>query len=292
MGIIADQPTERQYDPAAPPARARPRVRSSTVELAYDRCGHGPPLVLLHGVGHRRQAWDPVIGALSGEREVVTVDFPGFGQSPPLPDSVPYALDSLVDVLAAFFDRLGLDRPHVGGNSMGGLVSLALARHGLVRSVTALSPAGLWTAWQRAWTLGLLRGCHRVACRTSPSAMERLVRTPTGRALLTSVVVARPWLLDPQVMLDDARALAGAPAFTPTLAAAARVMFEGPIDGVPVTIAWGDRDRLLRRPPAAMVTALIPQVELVRLPGCGHVPMTDDPLLVARVLLAGSKTDD
>jgi pimeloyl-ACP methyl ester carboxylesterase len=41
-----------------------------------------------------------------------------------------------------------------------------------------------------------------------------------------------------------------------------------------------------------MVTALIPQVELVRLPGCGHVPMTDDPLLVARVLLAGSKTDD
>jgi pimeloyl-ACP methyl ester carboxylesterase len=69
-------------------------------------------------------------------------------------------------------------------------------------------------------------------------------------------------------------------------------MFEGPIDGVPVTIAWGDRDRLLRRPPAAMVTALIPQVELVRLPGCGHVPMTDDPLLVARVLLAGSKTDD
>nr|MDQ3988757.1 alpha/beta hydrolase [Actinomycetota bacterium] len=88
------------------------------------------------------------------------------------------------------------------------------------------------------------------------------------------------------------RALAGAPAFVPTLAAAAHVMFEDPIDGVPVTIAWGDRDRLLRRPPAAMVTALIPQVELVRLPGCGHLPMTDDPLLVTQVLLTGSKTAD
>ncbi|MCA1674686.1 MAG: alpha/beta fold hydrolase [Actinobacteria bacterium] len=262
------------------------------MELAYDRCGHGPPLVLLHGVGHRRQAWDPVVGALVSEREVVTVDFPGFGQSPPLPDSVPYALDSLVDVLAAFFDQLGLDRPHVGGNSMGGLVALALARHDLVRSATALSPAGLWTARQRAWTLMLLRGCHRVACRTSPVTMERLVRTPAGRAVLTSVVVARPWLLDPQVVLEDARALAGAPAFVPTLAAAEHVMFEDPIAGVPVTIAWGDRDRLLRRPPAAMVTALIPQVELVRLPGCGHVPMTDDPLLVAQVLLDGSNVTD
>jgi len=249
-------------------------------------------LVLLHGVGHRRQAWDPVVGALFGEREVVTVDFPGFGQSPPLPDSLPYTLDSLVDVLAAFFDRLGLDRPHVGGNSMGGLVSLALARHGLVRSATALSPAGLWTARQRAWALALLRGCHLAACHTSPSAMERLARTPTGRALLTSVVVARPWLLDPQVVLEDARALAGAPAFAPTLAAAEHVMFEDRIDNVPVTIAWGERDRLLRRPPAAMLTALIPQVELVRLPGCGHVPMTDDPLLVAQVLLTGSKTAD
>ncbi len=262
------------------------------MELAYDRCGHGPPLVLLHGAGHRRQAWDPVVGALACEREVVTVDIPGFGQSPPLPDSVPYALDSLVDVLAAFFDRLGLDRPHVGGNSMGGLASLVLAHHGLVRSATALSPAGLWTARQRAWALALLRGCHRAARRTSPAVMERLTRTPAGRALLTGVFVARPWLLDPQVVLEDARALAEAPAFAPTLAAAKHVMFEDPIDGVPVTIAWGDRDRLLRRPPAAMVTALIPHVELVRLPGCGHVPMTDDPLLVAQVLLAGSKTAD
>lgn len=262
------------------------------MELAYDRCGHGPPLVLLHGAGHRRQGWDPVIGALAGEREVVTVDFPGFGQSPPLPDSLPYTLDSLVDVLVDFFDRLGLVRPHVGGHSMGGLVALALARHGGVRSATALSPAGLWTARQRAWTLALLRSCHRMACRTPPAVLERLARTPAGRALLTGVVVARPWLLDPQVVLEDARALAGAPAFAPTLAAAERVMFEGPIDGVPVTIAWGDRDRLLRRPPAAMVTALIPQVQLVRLPGCGHVPMTDDPLLVTQVLLAGSTTAD
>ncbi|MGH3991754.1 MAG: alpha/beta fold hydrolase, partial [Pseudonocardiaceae bacterium] len=57
---------------------------------------------------------------------------------------------------------------------------------------------------------------------------------------------------------------------------------------VPVTIAWGTRDRIMRRPQAAMVTRLIPHARLLSLPGCGHIPMTDDPALVAHVLLTGS----
>lgn len=259
------------------------------MELAYDRCGSGPPLVLLHGAGHRRQAWSPVVEGLSGERDVVAVDFPGFGHSPPMPAHLPYTMDSLVDVLTEFFARLDLGRPHVAGNSMGGLVALELAKRGAVRSTTALSPAGLWTSRQRSWALTVLRSSHRAACRTSPAAVERMARTPTGRAFLTSMIVARPWQLDRQVVVEDARALAAAPAFVPTMAAAEHVLFEGPLQGVPVTIAWGDRDRLLRRPSAAWVTSMIPDVELVRLPGCGHVPMSDDPLLVTQVLLAGSK---
>ena len=59
-------------------------------------------------------------------------------------------------------------------------------------------------------------------------------------------------------------------------------------DGVPVTIGWGSRDRLLFPPQARLVKARLPEARLVRLPGCGHVPMTDDPALVAGVLLRGS----
>ena len=49
--------------------------------LAYERHGAGPPLMLLHGVGHRRQAWQAVIGLLAPRRTVIAVDLPGHGES-------------------------------------------------------------------------------------------------------------------------------------------------------------------------------------------------------------------
>ena len=58
--------------------------------LAYERVGSGPPLVLLHGVGHRRQAWYPVLDRLTEHREVILVDLPGHGESPPLPAGRPF----------------------------------------------------------------------------------------------------------------------------------------------------------------------------------------------------------
>ena len=59
-------------------------------------------------------------------------------------------------------------------------------------------------------------------------------------------------------------------------------------DGIPVTIAWGTKDRLLRPPQVLVAKARLPQARIRPLPGCGHVPMTDDPALVADVLLQGS----
>ncbi|HEV7862018.1 MAG TPA: alpha/beta fold hydrolase, partial [Acidimicrobiia bacterium] len=51
------------------------------MDLAYDRTGHGAPLVLLHGLGHRRQAWDAVLPLLASDRDVITVDLPAMGDS-------------------------------------------------------------------------------------------------------------------------------------------------------------------------------------------------------------------
>lgn len=56
-----------------------------TVSVAYERTGSGEPLLLLHGIGHHRQAWDPVVSVLAVERDVTAVDLPGFGASPALP---------------------------------------------------------------------------------------------------------------------------------------------------------------------------------------------------------------
>ncbi len=261
------------------------------MQLAYDRCGAGPALVLLHGAGHRRQAWLPVQQRLAEHREVISLDFPGFGESPPLPDHLPYELDTAVFVLQEFFADLGLDQPHVAGNSMGGLISLVLAQHGMVSSATALSPAGLWTPMGRRVSLGMVRSVHRTAQYLPPTVADRLSRTAAGRTLMCGVLFGRPDLLEPSVLLADMQAMIGAVGFRPTLAAGEGIIFSGRVHDVPVTIAWGSRDLIFRRPRAAAVTRLIPHARLLRLPGCGHVPMNDNPELVAHVLLTGSDTE-
>ena len=72
------------------------------MELAFERRGAGPPLVLLHGIGHHWQAWLPVLDRLAAERDVIAVDFPGFGVSPPLPPGSPYTAESLADAVESF----------------------------------------------------------------------------------------------------------------------------------------------------------------------------------------------
>jgi pimeloyl-ACP methyl ester carboxylesterase len=258
------------------------------VELAYDRLGSGPPLVLLHGVGHRRQAWTPVLDRLVEHREVFCVDFPGFGESPPLPPGVPYEEAAIIPLLADFFERMGLDRPHVAGNSMGGYVSLVLAQRGMARSATALSPAGLWTPTVRRWALTMVRSVHRTARHLPPKLANRLAQSAFGRTLMTGVIFARPSLLAPGQVLEDMQALITAVGFRPALAAGETLLFGGEMPDVPVTVAWGGRDLIVFRPRARLVKSLIPQATLLRLPGCGHVPMSDNPALVAHVLLSGS----
>jgi pimeloyl-ACP methyl ester carboxylesterase len=259
-----------------------------TMQLVYERCGAGPPLVLLHGAGHRRQAWRPVEQRLAQYRDVISLDLPGFGESPALPDHLPYELDTALIVMKEFFADLGLDRPHVAGNSMGGLISLVLAEHGMVSSATALSPAGLWTPLSRRVSLSMVRSIHRSARYMPPTLASRLAQTAAGRTMMCGLLFGRPDLLEPRVLLEDMQAMINAVGFHPTLAAGDEIIFEGRIHDVPVTIAWGSRDLLFRRPRAASVTRLIPHVRLLRLPGCGHVPMNDNPELVAHVLLTGS----
>ncbi|MFG2308096.1 alpha/beta fold hydrolase [Streptomyces sp. NPDC048566] len=259
-----------------------------TVTLSYARVGSGQPLLLLHGIGHHRQAWDPVVPLVAAERDVIAVDLPGFGASPALPDGLTHDLSTVVPVLGALCEALGIDRPHVAGNSLGGLLALELGREKRVRSVTAFSPAGFWSPVERRYAFGVLLAMRQAARRMPVPVVERLARSAAGRAVLTSSIYARPGRRSPEAVVAETLALAHAEAFTETLRAGTTVQFTDDIPALPVTVAWGTRDRLLVRRQGVRAKQVIPRARLVRLPGCGHVPMSDDPALVARVLLDGS----
>jgi pimeloyl-ACP methyl ester carboxylesterase len=163
--------------------------------LAYERHGAGEPLVLVHGVTHRRQAWYPVLDQLVEQREVILVDLPGHGQSPPLVTDGRRVDEVMRAQFKQFLADQQLDRPHVAGNSLGGLVALIAGAEGDARSVTALSPAGFWrTTAQFHYTQQIfLRACALsdrlsapsstparpcVSCSRSPS--PSIARSPTG----------------------------------------------------------------------------------------------------------------
>lgn len=260
-----------------------------TARVVHERRGAGRPLVLLHGIGHHWQAWEPVLDILAVDREVIAVDLPGFGASDALPDGIPYDLDGVIRVLGALFETLGVKRPDVAGNSLGGLFALELGRLGLVRSVTALSPARFWNEAERRYAFGVLSAMRAGARVLPPPLVAWLARGAAGRAALTGAIYARPARRSPAAVVAETRAMREAVGFDATLAAGDSELFTHDIPDVPVTIAWGSRDRVLPRRQGVRAKRVIPGARLVRLPGCGHVPMNDDPALVARVILDGSR---
>jgi pimeloyl-ACP methyl ester carboxylesterase len=252
------------------------------MDLSHFRTGSGPPLLLLHGLGMGQVVWRPVVPLLAHVREVVALDLPGFGASPHGPRTV----EGLAHAVAAFAAGIGLERPHVAGNSLGGAVALAMGAAGAARSVCALSPVGFVAGREGTYGRAVLV-TTRVLSRALLPAAPRLARSAVLRTALSSHASSRPWRVPAEDMVEWTRNYAGAVAFWELLEALDG--WRAPVPACPTTVAWGDRDRLLiasRQAPRAR--RALPAARHVTLRGCGHVPMWDDPEQVARAVLAAS----
>jgi pimeloyl-ACP methyl ester carboxylesterase len=129
----------------------------------------------------------------------------------------------------------------------------------------------------------------RAARLMSPRA-TKLLASPTVRKAAFNQMVVHPERIPTDDAAATVRALAAAPWFDETVPAICSLpgFTGGERIEVPVTIAWGDHDRLLLPRQAKRAASEIPRARMVTLYGCGHVPMYDDPDRVAEVLLEGS----
>jgi pimeloyl-ACP methyl ester carboxylesterase len=257
-------------------------------ELALHRAGSGEPLLLIHANGMSRAAWAPVLPLLELHHDVIAIDLPGHGESGPIAPHLAPAPPGLARAFAALLDRLGIERAHVAGNSLGGWTALELAKLGRAHSVCALSPAGLWETGPIKPMLRLAL-CYLLARRWWRLA-PRVMGTRSLRALLLRYPIGRPERLPAQVASEIAADLGHANGFLPTLVATHSASFRGgrEID-VPVTVVFGRLDRVV--PSAARRRDLLPpHTRWVEPSLLGHVPMWDDPQTVAALILDTAAT--
>jgi pimeloyl-ACP methyl ester carboxylesterase len=256
--------------------------------LRYVQSGDGDDLVLLHGFGGCLEHWGPVVGKLAVERRVTAVDLPGFGRSEAWGRGRRFSIGQLVDRVEAFLDAVGLDAPAVAGNSLGGVVALELAKRRRATSVTVLSPAAFIDGASKLYVAGMLGGLQSLTRVLPGPLVNAVLSVPPVRRSVGGFLVRRPHDLDPDVLRSSAQSIRRGPSLL-LHALGLNYSFRPDDDlGVPVTVAWGTHDRVLWARQVRTARRVLPEATLVPLPGCGHVPMSDDPELVAQVLLDGS----
>jgi pimeloyl-ACP methyl ester carboxylesterase len=255
--------------------------------VAFERRGTGEPLLLIHGTGGSRSHWEPVVDLLAPHRELLLVDLPGHGESDPPPAGVSHSPIGYAKLLGQLLDELEIDCAHAAGNSVGGWTALELAKVGRARSVVALAPAGLWPK-RDPWRCTVQLWSQHKLGRLFGPLVPRIMRTELGRTALLKGTVAKPRQVPPEAAIEMATTYARTATFDAHLAATRRERFRDGHDiDVPVTVAWGDKERLIPRK-ARLRDELPAHTRFVTLPDCGHSPMWDDPELVARTILEGA----
>jgi len=250
----------------------------AAAELHVQREGNGEPLLLLHGLGSDLCVWDPVMPALTERYSVVALDLPGFGHSEPLPDGLVPTPAALAATIGQWMLANDVPTAHLAGNSLGGWIALELALLGRGRSVTGICPAGLWPAPLQAEpaTIGRAQQLARAARPLTPMLMANA----HIRRTVLSPFVAHPERVPYRAAWRMVESYARASAYAATSSAMRASAFSRLGDvPVPVVLAFGERDQLIR--PVRVRHA---GVRTVLLDDCGHVPMWDAPELVVRTI--------
>jgi pimeloyl-ACP methyl ester carboxylesterase len=243
---------------------------------------------MLHGLGGSTASWDPIADALvAGGRELVLVDLPGFGSTPPLPGTPTIA--ALTDAVGAFLreeDLLGVD---VVGSSMGARIALELVRRGEAGACVALDPGGFWKPGQlRVFSVSVRASILLV--RVLQPLMPFLTGNPVTRTLLFAQFSARPWRLRREVVLPEMRSFKASPAIYATLTE----LVGGPTqEGMPagtatapIVLGWGRQDRVTFPSQARVAAERFPDARVHWFEHCGHFPQWDRPEEAAEVILA------
>jgi pimeloyl-ACP methyl ester carboxylesterase len=243
-----------------------------------------PSVVLLHGFTGTARVWDTVADDLARDHDVHALPIAGHRGGKPVVRGEVLPIEFFVDELEADLERARIRRPHLVGNSMGGWLALELAERGGAASVYALCPAGFWKGADDPANDAVRQMFARAdadARRTRHVASAGL-RIPLVRRLAFQSVARHGDRLSHAAAVEAVKGVRECTAYPGALDGAKPGARHYEALDCPVTVRMGEHDRFF--PPSgfrAEIQRRIPEAELEVLPGVGHVPMIDDPVLVA-----------
>lgn len=250
------------------------------IEAGPIKAGAGAPLLLIHGVGMRAEAWGPQIAALANGFHVIAVDMPGHGESDPLPGDP--RLPDYVAWAARVIEALGLGPVSVAGHSMGSLIAggLAVERPDLVARAA------------------LLNGVHRRSETARAAVLARAAEIAAGAGGIEAPLAR--WFDDSQSALREQVAGWLRSVSPKGYAAAYRAFAEG--DGVyadrlgavrcPLLVLTGDGDANSTPEMTRAMAAMAPQGRAVVIEGHRHMVNLTAPEAVTAELQRWLETEE
>lgn len=248
--------------------RSMTRVQTGAgYEIGYSEAGGGErtPIVFLHGVGSDKSVWRPQLARFGEERRAIAFDYPGYGDSDPVQEET--TRDDYAAAILGGMRALGVQRAHICGLSLGGVVAIAL-HHAAPDACASLVLADTFAAHpegeaildrsRTALESGSLR--HMAEAR-----VDVLLAQPADPAVRSEVI-------ETMGRIDPAAYLIGAEAVW--LADQRERAHE---IRVPTLVICGSQDRVT--PPALshVLTGLIPGAQHALIEGAGHLGNLERP---------------
>jgi pimeloyl-ACP methyl ester carboxylesterase len=241
------------------------------LHYVYLEGGQGEPLVLLHGFGADKDNFTRVARFLTPHYRVIIPDHIGFGESSH-PQNANYSAGVQAARIRTLAQALGITKLHLGGNSMGGHISMMYAAlfPDEVNSLWLLDPGGVWSAPSS--------GLREIIVKTGENPL--LARSEDEFAKIFAFVMADPPFI-PRPMLNIM-----ARERIHNYELEKRIFKEITADSAekyvtglktPTLIVFGDKDRVINPATAEVLHRLMPRSEVIIMSGVGHLPMLEQP---------------
>ena len=241
------------------------------LHYVYLEGGQGEPLMLLHGFGGDKDNFTRVARFLTPHYRVIVPDHIGFGESSH-PQDADYSAGVQAARIRTLAKALGITKLHIGGNSMGGHISMMYAAlfPDEVNSLWLLDPGGIWSAPSN--------GLREIIVKTGENPL--LARSEDEFAKIFAFVMADPPFIPRPLLNVMARERIH------NYELEKRIFKEITADSAekyvtglktPTLIVFGDKDRVINPATAEVLHRLMPRSEVIIMSGVGHLPMLEQP---------------